>query len=178
MLKRFKAFAEGLPILRRRIYPRQVVTLQEQHYLIRQVTTDDIKAMMDVEREVYAGEIPWTRSAFLSELYSPLKHLYLCGEIDGVMVAFGGLRITALDGHITNIAVSPRCQGYGLGSFLMGELEKFAKNQRCETLSLEVRISNKEAQRLYRKLGFVSRAIKEGYYDQTNEDALDMVKYL
>ena len=45
-------------------------------------------------------------------------------------------------------------------------------------MSLEVRLSNRDAQRLYRKLGYVSRAIKEGYYDETNEDALDMVKYI
>ncbi len=49
---------------------------------------------------------------------------------------------------------------------------------RCETLSLEVRISNQDAQRLYRKLGFQSRKVRKGYYTQTNEDALDMVKFL
>jgi ribosomal-protein-alanine N-acetyltransferase len=47
---------------------------------------------------------------------------------------------------------------------------------RCETLSLEVRVSNKDAQRLYRKLGFQSRTIKKGYYTEKNEDAVDMIK--
>lgn len=49
---------------------------------------------------------------------------------------------------------------------------------RCDTLSLEVRMSNQDAQRLYRKLGFQSNKVKKGYYTQTNEDGLEMIKYL
>ena len=32
---------------------------------------------------------------------------------------------------------------------------------RCETMSLEVRMSNQDAQRLYRKLGFQATTIKK-----------------
>ena len=32
-----------------------------------------------------------------------------------------------------------------------------------------------KAQRLYRKIGFVSQTVKKGYYDENNEDALEMI---
>lgn len=71
-----------------------------------------------------------------------------------------------------------RYQRKSIGSFLIDEIEKFAIMNRCETLSLEVRVGNRDAQKLYRKLGFQSRTIKKGYYTENNEDALDMVKIL
>lgn len=82
------------------------------------------------------------------------------------------------DAHITNIAVIPEYQGRGVGSFLLTEIEQYARKNKCDRISLEVRLSNRDAQRLYRQLGFVSRAIKTAYYTEGNEDALDMVKFL
>ena len=41
-------------------------------------------------------------------------------------------------------------------------------------LSLEVRVSNKQAQKLYLKLGFKKLEIKKGYYAGDHEDALEM----
>lgn len=175
MLKKFKALFPKPPFKSagylKRIYPGHAA------WFVREVTNDDIKALLAVERNVYHGKLPWTKSAFLSELISPLPHLYLCVEAEAIL-AFGGCRIIGNDAHITNIAVDPDFQGSGIGTFLLQELEHFAKKNGCLTMSLEVRLSNRDAQRLYRKLGYVSRAIKTAYYDQTNEDALDMVKYI
>lgn len=178
MLKKFKTFTQRWQPKKAPIYERQVVIVNQQPYVLRQLDNEDIKSLILLQKEVYAGNMPWTRSAFVSEFVSPLRHLYLCAEVNGEVVAFCGCRIQGGDGHITNVAVLPAFQGRGLGSVLLGELEIFARNNRCETMSLEVRLSNRDAQRLYRKLGFVSRAIKKGYYDETNEDALDMVKFL
>lgn len=178
MLKKFKALTQRWQPRQIPTYERQVRLIAGQPYVLRQLTNEDIKTLIFLQKEVYAGNMPWTRSAFLSELTSPMRHLYLCAEDKGKVVAFCGCRIHGVDGHITNVAVLPAFQGRGLGSLLLEEVEDFARQNHCETLSLEVRLSNRDAQRLYRKLGFVSRAIKKGYYDETNEDALDMVKFL
>lgn len=45
-------------------------------------------------------------------------------------------------------------------------------------MSLEVRVTNLDAQRLYRKFGFISRRRLPRYYDKNQEDALEMVKML
>ena len=178
MLKRFRAIWDTLAQKNALQLERQVATIGEKHYVIRELRTEDIKALIEVQREVYRGNLPWSRSAFVSELVSPLPHLYLCAEYKQKIVAFCGCRINGNDGHVTYVAVLPNYQGMGIGTWLLQQLETFAKSRGCLTMSLEVRLSNRDAQRLYRKLGYVSRAIKEGYYDETNEDALDMVKYI
>lgn len=178
MLKKFKAISSVWRKKKAPQYERQAVSIGGKIYLLRELTDEDIKSLILLQKKVYAGDLPWTRSAFLSEFVSPLPHLYLCAAFDEEIIAFCGCRIQGNDGHITNVAVLPEFQGAGVGSYLLNELESFSVANNCETMSLEVRLSNRDAQRLYRKLGFVSRAIKKGYYDESNEDALDMVKYL
>ena len=51
-----------------------------------------------------------------------------------------------------------------------------ARELGASKMTLEVRVSNHQAQNLYRKLGFVERGIRKGYYTDTNEDALIMWK--
>lgn len=178
MLKRFRELWQNLGVKKASQFERQVATIGMEHFVIRELTTEDIKELIEVQRAVYLGSLPWSRSAFVSELVSPLPHLYLCAENDRQLVAFCGCRIIGDDGHVTNVAVLPEFQGVGIGTYLLQQIEVFAEKRGCRTMSLEVRLSNRDAQRLYRKLGYVSRAIKEAYYDETNEDALDMVKYL
>ncbi|OJG80838.1 ribosomal-protein-alanine acetyltransferase [Enterococcus ratti] len=147
-------------------------------YQLKELTPKDIKDLLSVEREVYNGELPWTKSAFLSELKSPFQHLYLGIFDEKKLFGFIGARILGLDCHITNIAITPFYQRKTIGTLLIDEIEKFAIMNRCETLSLEVKMSNQDAQRLYRKLGFQSKKVKKGYYTQTNEDGLEMIKFL
>lgn len=177
MLKKFKTI---LPFYRnnKNNYSDRVVKVAEAIYLLRQMTVGDIKELIQLEREVYEGQIPWTKSAFLSELYSKYNHQYICLLSEGQIIGFIGIRVVLEDGHVTNIAIHPNYQGQGLGTLLIQEVEKFAKKQKCQTMSLEVRISNRDAQRLYRQLGFESRRIMSEYYNEGNEDAVDMVKYL
>lgn len=177
MWKKFKQFLSHIFFTEER-YENQQISVDGKNYLVRKLRYEDIKGLLSLEREVYTGQLPWTKSAFVSELRPSATHLYL-GIFEGLrVVAFIGGRIIGSDVHITNVAVSPSLQNKGIGAFLIDEIEKFAIMRRCETISLEVRISNKNAQHLYRKKGFVSRTIKRQYYDQTNEDALDMVKFL
>ncbi|WP_165004773.1 ribosomal protein S18-alanine N-acetyltransferase [Enterococcus sp. ZJ1668] len=177
MLKKFKAYARSL-FQEKTEYAEKKIEAIGAIYSLRELTPEDIKELLDVEREVYAGELPWTKSAFLSELKSPFTNLYL-GIFEGEkLFGFVGARVLGLDCHITNIAVIPSYQRKSIGTLLIDEIENFAIINRCETLLLEVRMSNQDAQRLYRKLGFQSRRIKKGYYSENNEDALDMVKIL
>ena len=44
----------------------------------------------------------------------------------------------------------------------------------ARAVSLEVRVSNHGAQRLYTHFGFRPVGVRKGYYQETNEDALVM----
>lgn len=159
-------------------YNSQTITFETEEFLIRELEFSDVKELLAVQRLTYKEETAWTRSGFLSELYSRYTHLYLGVLHQEKMIGFMGVRVFLEDGHITNIAIIPEFQGWGIGSFLMKEAENFAKKNRCQTMSLEVRIGNSDAQRLYRRLGFVSRKVLPNYYNEEREDAIDMVKYL
>lgn len=176
MLKRFKTF---LSFLREQSgYQEKTITIDASVYQIREVFPKDIKALMRVQQLVYKDYQPWHRGAFLSELYSVHSHRYLCIVSNNQIIGFIGIRVVATDAHITNIAVIPDYQNQGLGNYLLMEAEKFAHQYACQTMSLEVRISNVDAQRLYTKLGYTTRQVLTEYYSEGKEDALDMVKEL
>ncbi len=44
----------------------------------------------------------------------------------------------------------------------------------ARSLTLEVRLSNRPAQELYRRFGFAPVGVRKNYYAETNEDALVM----
>ncbi|BAL61934.1 ribosomal protein S18-alanine N-acetyltransferase [Melissococcus plutonius] len=154
------------------------VIIQDKKYFIHEITIKDIKVLLDIEREVYNGELPWTNSMFLSELHTLSPHLYLLISYKQEAVGFIGCRLAKKDLHVTNIAVKPAYQGRGIARYLIEEIKRYAYFHKCKTLSLEVRISNHSAQCLYRKTGFISKSIKQGYYVEKNEDALEMICYL
>lgn len=175
MLKKFNFFQQKKgQRSKKRLHSGQQVTISNQSYTLHEITPEDIKDLLAIEREVYAGELPWTKTAFLLELQAPEPHRYVLIKKEAVTVGFIGCRLFDSNAHITNVAVLKNYQGQGIGSFLIDEMKRFAQQQHCEKLSLEVRISNKHAQSVYRKLGFVSTKIKQAYYTENGEDALVM----
>lgn len=157
------------------IYLTSKKKVGEETFLFREVRYTDIRQLIAIEKDAYEGDVPWGKTAFLSELNGPQPVLYLIVEHEGQAVAFIGVRFEQEDGHITNVAVLHEYQGRGLATILLEEVIEAAKRSEYASLSLEVRISNMDAQRLYRKLGFVSRTVKKNYYLSNGEDALDML---
>ncbi|MDN6731712.1 MAG: ribosomal-protein-alanine N-acetyltransferase, partial [Atopostipes suicloacalis] len=43
-----------------------------------------------------------------------------------------------------------------------------------KVLTLELRVSNHKAKKLYKKIGFKEKSIRKNYYSDNNEDALKM----
>lgn len=161
--------------IKEKIFENKYVTISDTSYFVRKIIPEDIKDLLAIEREVYAGELPWSKSAFLMELKSPVPHLYILIKRKQKTIGFVGCRVFGKNTHITNIAVSTHYQGKGVASYMIKEIKKFAHENKSNILSLEVRINNKKAQRVYRKSGFVATAIKTGYYADNGEDALEMI---
>lgn len=143
---------------------------------VMRATNDDIPELLTLEREVYAGETPWSDLSFRSE-FQKKKSLYLVAYHASNLVAFIGVRFLTREAHITNIAVAPEFQGKGIGSFLLKLMIQRARENHCECISLEVKIDNDPAKRLYQELGFEATFIRKNYY-QDNTDAVNMVCWL
>ncbi len=89
----------------------------------------------------------------------------------GQMIGFAGMWLLYDEAHITTIGVEPAHRGRSLGELLLGTLLDEALRRGAGWLTLEVRVSNEPAQRLYRKYGFSVQGTRRRYYSDNNEDA-------
>jgi ribosomal-protein-alanine N-acetyltransferase len=100
---------------------------------------------------------------------------YLAAFVDGDMAGFAGAHIILDEGHITNVVVAQAHRGAGIGRMLMSGLLQYAANLGVRYMTLEVRVSNAPAIRLYESLGFIKVSVRKKYYEDTGEDAWLMV---
>ena len=135
----------------------------------------DLPAIELIERASYPT--PWSRSMFAGELAKPSS---IClGAFDPDTNELMGYMIISryVDAwHVMNIAVSPDHRRRGVASSLLGRLLELTADDPLRGYTLEVRVSNEEAIRLYDRLGFRSRGVRRGYYTDNREDALVMWK--
>ena len=78
------------------------------------------------------------------------------------------------EAHITEIAVREPLRGNGIGELLLIGSLRAAREYGSHVMTLEARVSNFIAQRLYEKYGFKSVGIRKGYYSDNREDAVIM----
>ena len=76
--------------------------------------------------------------------------------------------------HITEIAVREEFRGKGIGELLLIGSVRVAMEHGSTVLTLEARVSNFIAQRLYEKYGFKEVGIRKNYYSDNREDAVIM----
>lgn len=139
----------------------------------RKMTIDDVDAVYSIEVESFT--LPWTRESFAYEMAENHNAYYVVAEHEEMgIVGYCGMWIIIDECHITNVAVTNRMRGYGIGEGLMREAIRVSKELGVQHMTLEVRVSNNIAQSLYRKLGFFEGGIRKSYYTDNFEDALVM----
>ena len=141
---------------------RQTVT-------IRPMDREDIPEVATLEQVIYPQ--PWSPQVFADELGQP-NRTYLVLESEGSIVAYAGLLLVEEDAHITTVAVDPSARRRRLGTRVMLALVDAAVAVGARHLTLEVRMSNAAAQRLYSRFGFAPVGLRKNYYK--DEDALVM----
>ena len=78
------------------------------------------------------------------------------------------------EAHIVEIAVRETLRGNGIGELLLIGSLREAVTYGSQVMTLEARVSNFIAQRLYEKYSFKSVGIRKGYYSDNREDAVIM----
>jgi ribosomal-protein-alanine N-acetyltransferase len=137
---------------------------------IRPLALADLNAIEEIERRSYPT--PWSRSMFAGELAKPAS---LClGAFEDDRLA-GYLIISRyVDAwHVMNIAVAPQFRRRGIATALLRKFFEQTEDGR-RGYTLEVRVSNAGAVKLYERLGFTARGTRRGYYTDNREDALIM----
>ena len=135
-------------------------------------TEKDLDEALPIESTLFTD--PWPRQFFLEELRVPQSLACVARHRDRMA---GYLLAWRLEGeiHLGNLAVSKEYQRRGVGQALLSWLIERATPGR---ITLEVRASNFAAQELYRRFGFQAVALRRGYYQDSGEDALVMMREL
>lgn len=131
-----------------------------------------LRAVLRIEAQVYPR--PWSLRLFMSELALRSTRTYTVAMVDGGVAGYSGLMVTGEDAHVTTLAVDPRWHRQGVGSRLLVQMARTAVDQGARHLTLEVRMSNDPAKKLYTRFGFAPAGVRRNYYVETNEDALVM----
>jgi [ribosomal protein S18]-alanine N-acetyltransferase len=140
---------------------------------IRRLELRDLNAIERIERDSY--RTPWSRSMFAGELAKP-SSVSLGGFDPETGDLLGYLIISRyVDAwHVMNLAVAPGYRRRRIAASLLERLFEVTAGEDRRGYTLEVRVSNDVAIRLYEQAGFRARGIRRGYYTDNREDALIM----
>ncbi|WP_048600890.1 ribosomal protein S18-alanine N-acetyltransferase [Rubeoparvulum massiliense] len=141
-------------------------------FQIRPMQVEDIDAVHQVETLSFTT--PWSKEAFYQELTGNPLAFYTVITVDDQVVGYGGMWVIIDEAHVTNIAIHPDFRGKKLGYHLLVQMMAYAYMRGARRMTLEVRLSNQIAQRLYTKMGFESYGVRKHYYEDNGEDALIM----
>jgi ribosomal-protein-alanine N-acetyltransferase len=139
---------------------------------VRDMSLADVAAVQEVE--TLSFPVPWPPNAFRHELTQNRNAHYIVAESEGKIVGYAGLWLMVDEAHITTFAVHPRYRRRRVGHRMLQRLFEISEEVGAEWLTLEVRVSNLGAQKLYEKFGFRRAGIRRHYYSDNNEDALIM----
>jgi [ribosomal protein S18]-alanine N-acetyltransferase len=131
-----------------------------------------LRGVMAIERQVYPR--PCSPNLFLSEMAESRNRCYLVARMDRDVVGYGGVICYGEEAHVTNVAVDPMHQRSRIGSRILHDLILAGVDMGAEAVSLEVRVTNWSAQRVYARFGFRPVGVRKNYYQEINEDALIM----
>ena len=142
-----------------------------QPVLFRPMTKDDLDEVMAIERSAY--RYPWSSGFFLQELQVACARSILA-EIDGRICGYVLFWLLPGSIDVHNLAIAPELRRLGIARMLMRQVVAAAGAQAATRVTLEVRLSNEPAKKLYASMGFVQTGLRKGYYSDDGEDAFTM----
>jgi len=137
----------------------------------------------DEERTIDEAEIEASSERSSTGLVSRVRRLLNHNRLFGnkpfsstkeYIIGFTGFWIMADEAHIISIAVREPCRRQGIGELLLISSIDMAPKLNARSITLEARVSNIAAQRLYYKYGFAQTGLRKGYYIDNREDAVLM----
>ena len=131
-----------------------------------------LRGVMAIERRAYSR--PWSPNLFVAEMSEPNNRSYIVAKLHKEVVGYAGMICYGEEAHLTNVAVDPQHQRRGVASRLLYEEILRAMEMGGTAVSLEVRVTNWGAQRMYARFGFRPAGLRRNYYQEMHEDALIM----
>ncbi len=147
------------------------MTAEPDRFFIRRMKASDLPEVRSIETMSFSN--PWSETTFRGEIQNtqisfPMVVVQRPGERVIGYIIFWQI---GEDVQINNIAVHPDFRGKGIGEALMRYAIAKVKERGATFVTLEVRVSNGSAVRLYKKLGFEVLGVRKNYYTNPDEDA-------
>lgn len=143
---------------------------------IREMVVNDLDCVVELEKQLFTSA--WEYNDFLYEIKENQFAFYYVLVDHDQIIGYVGLWMMYEQSQITTIGVDQHYQGHGYGHQLLNEMIKIACQHQCDVMSLEVRVSNHTAIRLYESCGFEKVTLRKDYYQDNHEDAYLMLKRL
>lgn len=144
--------------------------------VLRPLLLSDLARVAEIERHTFSD--PWSAAAFRDALGQPHIRAVAAADERGGLVGYAIGLVAADEAEVLNIAVDPPARGQGIGTALLEAILTELRGAGARSVFLEVRSSNGEAIRLYRRSGFEILGARPGYYRKPREDALTMGRFL
>lgn len=145
----------------------------ETEFIVRLATKEDLPTIYEIERRSFKDPYP---PFFIEMLLKLNPRTFLVADKGQRVVGYLIATKDRNTGHIVSLAVVPEERGKSIGRALLKRELEVLRNLEVETVRLEVRRSNREAQRFYEAQGFQYNHDIIGYYG--DEDALVYYKAL
>ena len=117
----------------------------------------------------------WTSSMLKQEIECKNSYFFVA-KCENTIVGFAGIKVVFNEADLMNIVVKKSVRNQHIGSLLLENLLKFAKENNILSIMLEVNEKNIPAILLYKKYGFEQISVRKNYYN--DGDAFIMKKFL
>jgi [ribosomal protein S18]-alanine N-acetyltransferase len=135
------------------------------------LSLEDVEAIEAIERRTMPA--PWSRMMFVGEIAKPTS-ICLGAYLEDALVGYLVVSRYVDAWHVMNLVVAPEHRRQRIATRLMNALFEITGDDRQRGFTLEVRVSNDSAIKLYESLDFRSQGVRRGYYTDNREDALIM----
>ncbi len=146
----------------------------EARFFIRRMRDGDLAEVRTIETLSFSN--PWSENTFRGEIQNtPVSFPMVVVEKPGDrLVGYIVYWHVHEDVQVNNVAVHPDFRGRGVGEALMRHVIDKVRASGATFVTLEVRVSNRPAVTLYKKLGFEILGERKNYYTHPDEDAYMM----
>ena len=130
---------------------------------LRSYSRDDLPDLVNLEKQAF-GEAAYSKRMLKVMFESPRSICFIAEGDNRILGYICALPLTREEADIESIAVDPRSQRSGLGTFLFDKMEAELISRGFREIILEVRENNTQALNFYRKRGFKVTEYLSAYY--------------
>lgn len=143
--------------------------MQNNNVIIEKAQEMDVDGISSLENICFSH--PWTRGMLYNDICENEITEYLVAKTGDMYIGYAGMWIVVDEAHVTNVCTHPDYRRSGIATQLIKKLMEIAVAKKVNSMTLEVRVSNVSAMKLYEKMGFHIYGKRKNYYSDNGEDA-------